>query len=310
MKRYFAETGRGLNDEQIAAIIDGGKIINVEVHRKYLGEKSSGYVTLPVENIPQGFRQICDNIKTFKPEKRLQQRLVLANNAAENSAWYCVDIEYAMQRRNKFETDFGRADIIAISRRRIDGKYRLLMIELKIGTGSFGTNAKFFPTEKLTAAGLLADDRNFGSGIFGHFADFVRYKSDKTYDCGGGYSGRFTKLRGEVVNILQNYSALELLPTDLNSAVEDLKLEDIFDEPTLVFLIYGGTSKRQIERSFRRYIGGRACSDLGGESERSIAKACDENYIAQVFRNDIKCVFRGDNLILNDVDISEAARIF
>ena len=90
------------------------------------------------------------------------------------------------------------------------------MIELKIGSGSFATDAKNFPSTKLTANELLVDTGNFGSGIFGHFADFVRYKADKTYNCGDGFKGRFTKLRGEVVNILENYSALGILPYDVN----------------------------------------------------------------------------------------------
>ena len=341
MKRYFAENGRGLNANQIEAIkfadaqagnflhgvlrelkkpdaeifmgirngyfnlylggasigkfnFEGARIASVEIHKKYLGENSSGYVILPVENSAYDFKKICENIKALNlknPEKQLQQRLVMANNAAKNSAWYCVDMEYAMQRQNKFEADFGRADIIAISRRPVAGKYKLLMIELKIGSGSFGTNAKYFPQKKLTASELLSSNESFGSGIFGHFADFVRYAADKNYDCGGGYSGRFTKLRGEAVNILENYSALGILP-DLN-----LTLEDIFEEPTLVFLIYGS-----VERSFRNYV----C----GKSERAIVKACDENFVAEVFRLSIKCVFRDEDFIFRDEGISDAARIF
>ena len=182
------------------------------------------------------------------------------NNLSDSSAWYFIDIEYVMQRQNKY----------------------------------------------LTANELLGDTGNFGNGIFGHFADFVRYKADKTYNCGDGFKGRFTKLRGEVVNILENYSALEILPYDIN-----LELEDIFDEPTLVFLIYGGNmSKLQIERSFRRYVGGRACENLVGESEHSIAKACDEKFIAQIFGNNIKCIFRDNDLIFSDENISEAVQIF
>ncbi len=340
MKRYFAENGRGLNANQIDAIkfadaqtgnflygvlrelrkpdaeifmgvrngyfnlylsgasigkfnFEGARIVDVEIHKKYLGENSSGYAILPVENSACDFKKICANIKALNlknPEKQLQQRIVMANNAAEISAWYCVDMEYSMQRRNKFEADFGRADIIAISRRPVAGKYKLLMIELKIGSGSLGTNAKYFPQKKLTTAELLGSSKNFGSGIFGHFADFVRYAADKNYDC-GGYRGRFTKLRGEVVNILENYSALGILP-NLN-----LTLEDIFEEPTLVFLIYGG-----VERSFRNYV----C----GKSERAIVKACDENFVAEVFRRSIKCVFRDEDFIFGDEEISDAARIF
>ena len=360
MKKYFAETGRGLNDNQISAIkiadaqdenflqgildelkksdteifmgvrngyfnlycggasigkfnFDDEKIINVEIHRKYIGENYSGYLILPVENSPFNFKKICDNVKSFNLnspkrnlEKQLQQRLVMANNLSAVSAWYFIDIEYVMQRQNKYEPNFGRSDIVAISRRPIGGKYKLLMIELKIGSGSFSTDAKNFPSTKLTAEELLGDTRNFGSGILGHFADFVRYKADKIYNCGDGFKGRFTKLRGEVVNILENYSALGILPYDIN-----LELEDIFDEPTLVFLIYGGDiSKLRIEQSFRRYVGGKACENLGGESEHSVAKACDENFIAQIFDKNIKCIFRDNDLIFSDEGISEAVKIF
>ena len=360
MKKYFVETGRGLNDNQIAAIkiadaqdgnflqgilnelkksdaeifmgvrngyfnlylggasigkfhFDDGKIIGVEIHKKYIGEKFSGYSILPVEKSPFNFKKICDNIKELNLnypkknlEKQLQQRLVMANNLSDSSAWYFVDMEYSMQRQNKYEPNFGRADMVAISRRPIDGKYKLLMIELKIGSGSFSTDAKNFPSTKLTAQELISDNRNFGSGIFGHFADFVRYKADKIYNCGDGFKGRFTKLRGEVVNILENYSELGILPCDLN-----LDIEDIFEEPTFIFLIYGGDmSKVKIEQSFRRYVGGKACVNLGGESEYSIAKACDEKFIAQIFNNDIKCIFRDDNLIFSDENISDAVQIF
>ena len=102
MKKYFAETGRGLTDAQISSIknadaqdknflqgilnelkksdaeifmgvrngyfnlylggasigkfnFDGGKILSVEIHKKYIGEKSSGYAILPVEKSPYSF---------------------------------------------------------------------------------------------------------------------------------------------------------------------------------------------------------------------------------------------------------------
>ena len=134
MKKNFAETGRGLNDNQISAIkiadaqdenflqgilnelkksdaeifmgvrngyfnlylggasigkfnFDGGKILSVEIHKKHIGEKSSGYTILPVEKSPYNFKKICDNVKAFglnSPKKILKSSC--------NSVWLWIII--------------------------------------------------------------------------------------------------------------------------------------------------------------------------------------------------------------------------
>ena len=348
MKEYFEQSGRGLNRSQVEMVkrlnlqsgflngilselqnphtdiwlgirngyfnlyVEGaslGKVSldkeSINIHKKYLGSNVSGYKNLSLFDSEYKFKQIAENIKKFHLqssqkylEKKFQQKLVMSNNFAA-SPWYCVDMEYVMKRQNNSEMDCGRADIIAISRRPlIDNKFQILMIELKIGSGSFGES----------------------SGICEHFADFVKYNADKNYDCGDGYKGRFTRLRGEVVNILRNYKALGLLPENMNSTVADIKIDDIYNEPQMVFLIYSKDfTKVEIKRSFCRYVGGKAFCNLGTESEYSIVKKWDEVFVERIFNENIKCVFRegkDTNAIkdrqplFEDENISEAEQIF
>ena len=296
--------------------IDDGKI---KIHKKYLGESFSGYKTLLISDSHYNFKKVCDNIKMFHTnssqrnlEKKFQQRLVISNNFAD-SPWYCVDMEYAM------EAGSFRFDIIAISRKpMVEGEHRLLIIEVKVGRSSFGIDNKLFPTKPLTNS---IERHNLGSGVLGHFTDFVNYKSDKDYDCGDGFKGRFTRLRGEMVNILKNYQSLGLLPKDIGTLVETMSIDDICDEPKMVFLIYSGdVTRKQIEDSFRLYVGGEACEGISrNESKYTIVKAWDEAIVKQVFRDSIKCVFReGKDInvikdrqpIFEDEEISEVVQIF
>ena len=335
MKEYFAQSGRGLNRSQVEMVkrlnlqsgflngilselqnshtdiwlgirngyfnlyVEGaslGKVSldkeSINIHKKYLGSNVSGYKNLSLFDSEYKFKQIAENIKKF------QQKLVMSNNFAA-SPWYCVDMEYVMKRQNNSEMDCGRADIIAISRRPlIDNKFQILMIELKIGSGSFGES----------------------SGICEHFADFVKYNADKNYDCGDGYKGRFTRLRGEAVNILRNYKALGLLPEDMKNSVETMTIDDISDEPKMIFLIYGGKSgKFKAEESFRLYVGGKACKNISRrKSEYALTNYFEEKFLENFFRENVKCVFRegSDTKAIEnyqplfDENISEAAKIF
>ena len=199
-------------------------------------------------------------------EKECQQNLIMANNSTEsNSEWFCIDMEYVMERESSKIPNYGRFDIVAVSKNRdIDsGKYKVALIELKVGTGSFeGTseNLKKLIEEKGVSKGVISVgyDKKLGSGILGHFSDYVRYLEDST----NGYE----KLIGEICMILKNYQELELLPESC-SIIKDIKNLDFESKPSVVFLTYSGEKQNvdDVKNSFKRYmlnkkVSGHECS--------------------------------------------------
>lgn len=176
----------------------------------------------------------------------------MANNSPEsNSEWFCIDMEYVRQNDSDEISKYGRPDIIAVSRDRDKNsdKYKVALIELKIGKDSFGNvpgeEVLKLCEEKGLEKGIISvsDKNSFGSGILGHFSDFVRYLENPTK----GYE----KLIREICNMYKNYKELGLM-TNGDKIIET----DFEKEPLVVFLTYSGKDNdvRYVKDCFKRYL--------------------------------------------------------
>lgn len=281
-----------------------------------------------IKRIKEGIEKYIDrpDKKSEKTEKKYQQNIVIVNNSRETkSKWICFDVEYTMA-----DESFGRYDILAISTvPNGDGKYSIGFIEVKVDKGSYGTNKEDIK-ELLNNKNVLEVSRgkykvelksdlqqykpkdSLGSGILGHFSDYIRYINDDDYMKKYSIS-RFNVTKNEVVNILKNYIELGLYHEKLKNFAS-LTVDMISDIPQFVFLNYVNEQKvKSIKKSFGKYV--------LGTSTLAITKVWDEKVINQYRNNDseiqFKCIFKegfpGDDAnraIFSDVEISEAKNIF
>ena len=189
----------------------------VETDKKYLG---AGSKLMDLKTFRERYESILEGIVRVQGkgcrEKIAQQALVLANNRNMDSKWYCVDLEYVQQREDGSESQFGRFDIVAVSKAAgKEGRHRVALIELKVGykTCYFSDFPEWIQKQIDGQLFSIYDYKgSLGSGIVGHLADFCRFEQ----------SGQFEKLRAEVCTILSNKRALgfdvpcpELCPQDL-----------------------------------------------------------------------------------------------
>jgi len=181
-------------------------------------------------------------INNQKCEKLAQQKLILDNNKNRNSNWFCVDMEYNMQRKSSSQQNFGRFDIVAISKTK---PHRIALIELKYGCGAYNGNYEqlrlaLSDIKYINNKGyILTTDYNYGSGIFGHVCDYIRYKN----------SGNISTLKSEIIQICNNYSELVMMPHSLN--LKNIVSTDFSEEPEVYFITIGGkisTEKMQMKK--------------------------------------------------------------
>ena len=137
------------NCDSIAKIKYTNGSISCEIDKYYLDgkhynskEKEKRYKIEPVQICEQyeEIKKISDSNKNS--EKKAQSKLALLNNGNKNSNWFCIDVEYVKQFKDKYEkqmADFnGRFDIIALSKNK---PHRVALIELKYGNGAIGGNS-------------------------------------------------------------------------------------------------------------------------------------------------------------------------
>ena len=216
----------------------------------------------------QEFKDSYDSIKTAiygcaTPEKSYQQEIVLNTNEFSPN-WYCVDIEY-----NQEGERIGRFDIVAISRKKVEGKHRVAIIELKVGAESFGTSLndninkpelkqKYINVKNNTGAIFSAENRNlkYGSGVVGHIVDFLRYLPTDGYQ---------TMLRNEIPRII---NCQQLLGVKIPEEIKNITIEDLASKPEVVFLCY---TKDQTISSLKNRFGNKLFS-RGGSSDYALQK--------------------------------------
>lgn len=254
--------------------------------------------------------------RRYYKEKRCQHQIILKNNLNDLSDWYCVDMEYVLQRKDSSEDSYGRFDIVAISKHinPKSKKYDVALIELKVDSSAFDSKGK--KTQNTAEAWSNAVDalrssgkkvtlqdreiKKFGSGILGHFSDYVRYME----------SDGFNKLKREICNIISNKRTLGLCSEELFADLDETKINEI---PQIVFLIYARDEKvSSLITKFNNRV------NFG--CKYSIGKVWHEDIIDKYKRNSIiKCIIKQypfmnqetiDFRLFSDVDISESKNIF
>lgn len=324
----------GIRENYIIVYSMGAMIVKIEfntkgayskchTHKKYLYGEGDEYESITLSNI-DSFNELVVKVKNYVEnkkasktfEKQYQQRIMLSNNEMVGSNYFCYDMEYSMGTNG-----YGRYDILAISTCPNDlGKYNIGLIEVKVDSGSFGTATE--KVKELMFEGCVKSKLNLicnkykkslGSGILGHFSDYVRYLNDEDYYKKHKCS-RFDTTKREVINILNNYITLGLYKEELKLLVDNLTVDKIDDNPKFVFLTYARKSNiKSLKEAFGRYV-------LGGNTY-PILDFWDETVIDQYRSKDseiqFKCIFKegfpedeANRAIFSDVEISEAKNIF
>lgn len=315
---------------------ENGAFKSAETHRKFWDENSqNNYVKIEdLKNI--NINKIKTKINEYmehnsdcednedgkfdKGERELQQEIIRINNSDPNSKWYCVDMEYCLERDDGSKDNYGRFDIIALSTEpNKNGKYVIALVELKVGNKAFESDIKEEVKQILdnkikgNEFVKVSDGFKLGSGIVGHFSDFVRYLEDVKYV---NNSGRFDILKEEVISIMKTYQQLGLLTPKIEQIADKIKVTDLEVDPKVVFLLYSKSSElkdlKSIKNSFNNYV---FSKDNEGGATYTIDKLWSPNVIEKYSKGDkrIECVFRTNNYkgpIFSDIDIPEANCIF
>jgi hypothetical protein len=177
------------------------KKIICETSKEYLyGIDIIKHKNITPYDICKYYTTIKENIeKRRKPEKKAQSKLVILNNANEDSNWFCIDVEWGKAFENKQQKDNAdfnaRFDIIAISKK---NNHNVALIKLKYGRQAIGGS----------------------SGIYKHIENFNKYQNEGYFD---------TK---EIIDIIESQKMLGVhVPTELqnleneweNSKAENIK---------------------------------------------------------------------------------------
>lgn len=182
--------------------------------------------------------------KNVKREKIAQQKLMQKNNLNPASKWFCVDMEYGLQRKHNKEPNFGRFDIVAISKTK---PHRIALIELKYGSEAYSgdykqlkiamSNEKYQNDKEY----ILTTNHNFGSGILGHVCDYIRFME----------SGKISILKEGIIESCNNYSELDLLPENLD--LKDISIKDFSEKPEVYFITLGEDIKKA-KTQIKKYL--------------------------------------------------------
>lgn len=303
---------------------DTGAFKEAIIHKKFWDNKlTSDYVNITDYNLlkPHKIKSKISALLGKKNvlEKERQQMIIQQNNTCIDTKWFCVDMEYIMERKNSDEDNYGRFDIVAIStERNSNNKYVVSLVELKLGADAFSgitEEARLYLDNKIQNGEYLkvTDSIKIGSGIVGHFSDFIRYLEDTNYNQG---VSRFDVLKQEIVNVLKNYQALGLLAPQFSNLATDIDVVDIEVDPKVIFLLYSKEhtiqSLESVKKSFNNYVLSKNNKDA---AHFAIDKIWDDKIIAKYSTGSKKigCVFRTPEYkgpIFSDLDISEANGIF
>ena len=303
---------------------DTGAFKEAIIHKKFWDNKlTSDYVNITDYNLlkPHKIKSKISALLGKKNvlEKERQQMIIQQNNTCTYTKWFCVDMEYIMERKNSDEDNYGRFDIVAIStERNSNNKYVVSLVELKLGADAFSgitDEARLYLDNKIQNGEYLkvTDSIKIGSGIVGHFSDFIRYLEDTNYNQG---ASRFDVLKQEIVNVLKNYQALGLLAPQFSNLATDIDVVDIEVDPKVIFLLYSKEhtiqSLESVKKSFNNYVLSKNNKDA---AHFAIDKIWDDKFIAKYSTGSKKigCIFRTPGYkgpIFSDLDISEANGIF
>lgn len=194
------------NCDSIAKITRSRGKISCEINRYYLKGvlddsivKNKGTEKVTPDYIVKNYDTIKSNSNKRKNyEKKAQSKLVLLNNANNESNWFCIDVEYIRQYKNIIEREKanlnGRVDIIALFKSK---PHKVALIELKYGKGSIGGE----------------------SGIFKHVEDFAKFKQKGFFE---------SHLREEIIDIIKSQVDLGIHVPFQVLTVEDISLPEFY----------------------------------------------------------------------------------
>ena len=209
----------GIRDNQVMVYFMGGKILEISEGGalsfvpKYIKHYNGRIMNKSFSNIKEWLSYLCllrTSIYAYqntykKTEKMVQQEFMHKNNQWSKSDWFLVDMEYAACR-----CPCGRFDMIAISKKKTDGKHQIALIELKSGTHAFG--------------GTKAKTGNYGSGIAGHIHNFYEFLF------GGSAQQNINRLAKEIALILSNckllgldYGGLQIDEAEIDTNPQNIK---------------------------------------------------------------------------------------
>jgi len=255
----------GIRDKYLNIYYKCASIVRVSIvkkkpvfttHVKYLGKDDSGltgsekYERISLDDLRANWSNMLaeinniqlgqSNTKNTKSshkriEKVCQQWIVNEANSRDESDWYYVDLEYTMQ-----GVPTGRFDMIAVSKKKVNGKHRVALVELKVNYSSYagmdGSRKK--QHEKEFNLILAKKDElynsgfellKFGSGIVGHIADYLRFLQKNYYNT----------LKQEIVNIIKCHNKLGLLNNPNLCCIRSItSVDDLADKPEVHIVSY------------------------------------------------------------------------
>jgi hypothetical protein len=193
-----------------------GRSVKITIDKKYFEDGiGPGFIT---RNHP---REWCENIASLKDtikrfqlkktsikiDKIIQQIILTGNNSSPNKEYFIVDMEYSMP-----GIAYGRFDFIGLRKNENSKKYQIVLIELKQGSGAFGTSCKSnSDNSKMNP---------YGSGVVGHAWNFSKFLENKEKIKGNTPASYLQK---DIVNIICDYRMLGLLDSDV---IPDINPED------------------------------------------------------------------------------------
>ena len=186
--------------------------------------------------------------KKSKNEKIAQSQLYINNNSNKDSNWFCIDIEYVKAFKNQAEKQesklSARFDIIAISKPK-NNKYRVVLIELKYGSGSMGGK----------------------SGIYKHVRDFSEFTKQDFFE---------SQLKGEIIHIIES---------QINLGIQvpfNLPLKNVLLDPEFFFITLDNNKKSDKGSTPKQTMAGYLFKDSRWGCKKLSTKYCVEEDFGDV----------------------------
>lgn len=290
-------------------LIDAGnQTCTVKIHKKYIDRtafcglkfiEKADFMIFPfsdefVQAFSESYPELMENVENSIDEsvpieakagslgQKYQGIIACNNNTSADSDWYCVDMDYSPE-----GTPLGRLDMVAISKEKISGQYRVVLIECKYSWQAYksGYRKNLYNNKKnkgyYIEANALKTKENakgaqhrrrfgckydekkkqivayeFGSGITGDFYDYAQFLFAE--------NGRFVKsLKEDCYDILNTRKNLGCFETNdqLGTALLELLTgskeafaEALADAPECVFLTVGCDSLEKAKAAMTSYL--------------------------------------------------------
>lgn len=206
-----------------------------------------------------------DGKNNRKHREKVCQQWIANQYNFNSDEWYFTDIEY-IDTTNKKDQNAARMDMIAVSRKKIDGKHRVALVELKVTDSAFGGFKGYERICKEEYDKIIDDPEiniivkprkykgelryykikdvyhklkedlyqkrywttKYGSGIVSHFVDFSRYLYEPQ-------NYKYT-LKKEIINTLAVHKQFNLL--DAQDCLRNISESDLCDKPNIYIISY------------------------------------------------------------------------